>query len=78
LPNFPEITTIKEVIATGSSFKSDMPFKSLSSTEEAKKALHDWAERINSAESIVVVGSPPHSPLVTIVRRSRRRCSVLP
>ena len=34
-----------------------MPFKSLSSTEETKKSLHEWAERIKSAKSIVVAGA---------------------
>jgi NADH dehydrogenase FAD-containing subunit len=34
-----------------------MPFKNLSSTEETKKSLHDWAERISSAKSIVVAGA---------------------
>lgn len=34
-----------------------MPFKNLVSTEETRKALHDWAERINSAKSIVVAGA---------------------
>ncbi|KAL2133563.1 hypothetical protein VTI74DRAFT_2175 [Chaetomium olivicolor] len=45
------------VIATGSSFKGDMPFKNLSSTEKTKDALHDWAQRIKSARSIVVAGA---------------------
>ncbi|KAK4151313.1 hypothetical protein C8A00DRAFT_36055 [Chaetomidium leptoderma] len=45
------------VIATGSSFKGDMPFKNLSSTEKTKDALHAWAKRIESAQSIVVAGA---------------------
>ncbi len=48
---------MERVIATGSSFKGDMPFKNLSSTEDTKKALHDWAKRIESAKSIVVAGA---------------------
>jgi NADH dehydrogenase FAD-containing subunit len=34
-----------------------MPFKNLSSTEATKAALHDWAERIKAAKSIVVAGA---------------------
>ncbi|KAK3308675.1 uncharacterized protein B0T15DRAFT_390154 [Chaetomium strumarium] len=45
------------VIATGSSFKADMPFKNLSSTEKTKDTLHDWSRRIKSAKSIVVAGA---------------------
>ncbi|KAH6850835.1 hypothetical protein B0I37DRAFT_122674 [Chaetomium sp. MPI-CAGE-AT-0009] len=45
------------VIATGSSPKNGMPFKNLSTTEETKDALHDWAQRIASAKSIVVAGA---------------------
>jgi NADH dehydrogenase FAD-containing subunit len=51
------LKTPERVIATGSSFKGDMPFKNLSSTETTKKALHDWAKRIESAKSIVVAGA---------------------
>ncbi|KAK4127718.1 FAD/NAD(P)-binding domain-containing protein [Parathielavia appendiculata] len=47
------------VIATGSSFKSEMPFKNLGSTEKTKEALHSWAQRIKSAKSIVVAGAGP-------------------
>ncbi|KAJ4306510.1 hypothetical protein N0V88_001314 [Collariella sp. IMI 366227] len=45
------------VIATGSSSKGGMPFKNLSSTEKTKDALHDWANRIKSAKSVVVAGA---------------------
>ncbi|KAK4241221.1 hypothetical protein C8A03DRAFT_12499 [Achaetomium macrosporum] len=45
------------VIATGSSFKADMPFKNLSSTEKTKDTLHDWSRRIESAKSIIVAGA---------------------
>ncbi|KAL2262800.1 hypothetical protein VTK26DRAFT_9439 [Humicola hyalothermophila] len=34
-----------------------MPFKSLSTTEDTKQSLHEWAERIKSAKSIVVIGA---------------------
>lgn len=34
-----------------------MPFKNLSSTEKTRDALHDWAQRIGSAQSIVVAGA---------------------
>lgn len=34
-----------------------MPFKNLSTTEQTKAALHDWAKRIEAAESIVVAGA---------------------
>jgi NADH dehydrogenase FAD-containing subunit len=44
------------VIATGSSFKNDMPFKNLSSTDDTKRTLHEWAQRISEAKSIVVAG----------------------
>ncbi|AEO62796.1 uncharacterized protein THITE_2107404 [Thermothielavioides terrestris NRRL 8126] len=52
-----EIRYDELVIATGSSFKSDMPFKNLSSTGKTKDALHDWVERIKTAQSIVVAGA---------------------
>ncbi|KAK3903351.1 hypothetical protein C8A05DRAFT_14701 [Staphylotrichum tortipilum] len=45
------------VVATGASFKADMPFKNLSTTEETKASLHDWAKRIGAAKSIVVAGA---------------------
>ncbi|GAB1314302.1 Apoptosis-inducing factor 2 [Madurella fahalii] len=45
------------VIATGSSFKGDMPFKNLFTTDATKAALHDWAQRIKTAKSIVVAGA---------------------
>ncbi|KAH6626344.1 hypothetical protein B0J18DRAFT_365169 [Chaetomium sp. MPI-SDFR-AT-0129] len=45
------------VIATGTSFKADMPFKGLSTTEETKAVLHDWSKRIAAAQSIVVAGA---------------------
>ncbi|KAL2157200.1 hypothetical protein VTH06DRAFT_6336 [Thermothelomyces fergusii] len=45
------------VIATGSSFKNNMPFKNLSSTEETRAALREWAKRIEAAKSIVVAGA---------------------
>ncbi|KAK4104983.1 FAD/NAD(P)-binding domain-containing protein [Parathielavia hyrcaniae] len=45
------------VIATGSSFKSDMPFKNLGSTKETMEALHGWGQRIKAAKSIVVAGA---------------------
>jgi NADH dehydrogenase FAD-containing subunit len=34
-----------------------MPIKNLSTTEQTKDALHDWAKRIEAAESIVVAGA---------------------
>jgi NADH dehydrogenase FAD-containing subunit len=34
-----------------------MPFKNLSTTKQTKDALHDWAKRIEAAESIVVAGA---------------------
>lgn len=45
------------VVATGTSFKADMPFKGLATTEETKAVLHDWAKRIAAAKSIVVAGA---------------------
>ncbi|KAK3378192.1 phosphatidylethanolamine-binding protein [Podospora didyma] len=39
------------IIATGSTFKEDKPFKNLSSTDETKKALHECAHSIKSANS---------------------------
>ncbi len=51
------LRTMERVVATGSSFKGDMPFKNLASTESTREALHDWAKRIESAKSIVVAGA---------------------
>lgn len=34
-----------------------MPFKNLSTTEATKESLHNWAQRIASAKSIVVAGA---------------------
>ncbi|KAG8159472.1 hypothetical protein KVR01_011133 [Diaporthe batatas] len=45
------------VIATGSSAKQDMPFKTVNTTEETKDVLHDWQQRIKSAKSVVVAGA---------------------
>lgn len=45
------------VVATGSSFKNDMPFKSLGSTAETKASLHRYADRIGAAKTIVVAGA---------------------
>ncbi|KAK3359250.1 hypothetical protein B0T25DRAFT_564272 [Lasiosphaeria hispida] len=44
------------IIATGSSFKGGLPFKTLSTTEETKEVLHAWTKRIQFAKSIVVAG----------------------
>lgn len=45
------------VIATGSSAREDMPFKTVNTTEQTRDVLHDWQERIKSAKSVVVAGA---------------------
>lgn len=45
------------VIATGSSAREDMPFKTVNTTEQTKDVLHDWQQRIKSAKSVVVAGA---------------------
>lgn len=45
------------VIATGSSFKEDMPFKNLTDTSTTKKEIDTLRERIAAARSIVVAGA---------------------
>ncbi len=45
------------VIATGSYFRENMPFKILSSTEETKDRLHEFTKQIASASSVVVAGA---------------------
>ena len=45
------------VIATGSHFRENMPFKNMSSTEETKDRLHEFTKQIASASSIVVAGA---------------------
>jgi apoptosis-inducing factor 2 len=44
------------VIATGSSFRGNLPFKGLGSTEDTKAALHAWQEKVEAAKSIIVAG----------------------
>jgi NADH dehydrogenase FAD-containing subunit len=45
------------VIATGSSARENMPFKTVNTTEETRDVLHDWQQRIKSAKSVVVAGA---------------------
>lgn len=45
------------VIATGSSFKDDMPFKNLTDTMATKKEIDNLREKIAAARSIVVAGA---------------------
>lgn len=45
------------VIATGSSAREEMPFKTVNTTEQTRDVLHDWQQRIKSAKSIVVAGA---------------------
>lgn len=45
------------VIATGSSFKDDMPFKNLTDTAATKKEIDNLREKIAVARSIVVAGA---------------------
>lgn len=45
------------VIATGTSAREDMPWKTLSTTEETKQALRGWRQKVESAKSIVVAGA---------------------
>ncbi|KAK4229821.1 putative FAD binding protein [Podospora fimiseda] len=45
------------IIATGSSIKHSMPFKTLSTTPETLASLHDWSSRIKSAQSIIIAGA---------------------
>lgn len=45
------------IIATGASFRGDLPFKNLESTEATKASLHSLQNAIKSAKSIVVAGA---------------------
>lgn len=45
------------VIATGTSAREEMPFKTVNTTEQTKDVLHEWQQRIQSANSIVVAGA---------------------
>lgn len=45
------------VIATGSSAREEMPFKTVNTTEQTRDVLHDWQQRIKSAKSVVVAGA---------------------
>ncbi|KKY33091.1 putative fad binding protein [Diaporthe ampelina] len=45
------------VIATGTSAREEMPFKTVNTTEQTKDVLHDWQQRIESAKSVVVGGA---------------------
>lgn len=45
------------VIATGSSFKEDMPFKNLTDTSTTKKEIDSLRDKIAAARSIVVAGA---------------------
>ncbi|KAK4193069.1 hypothetical protein QBC35DRAFT_482536 [Podospora australis] len=44
------------IVATGSTFKEDMPFKTIANTDTTKQALHTWQQRIKNAKSIVIAG----------------------
>jgi NADH dehydrogenase FAD-containing subunit len=50
------ITCDVVAIAMGSSFKGDMPFNNLQSTEETRTKLHAWASAVAAAKSIIVAG----------------------
>lgn len=45
------------VIATGTSAREEMPFKTVNTTEQTRDVLHNWQQRIKSAKSVVVAGS---------------------
>lgn len=45
------------VIATGSSAREGMPFKTVSNTDKTREILHEWQRQIESAQSIVVAGA---------------------
>lgn len=45
------------VIATGTSAREEMPFKTVNTTEQTRDVLHDWQQRIKSAKSVVVGGA---------------------
>ncbi|TVY88774.1 Oxidoreductase [Lachnellula willkommii] len=45
------------ILATGSNAKGGVPFKNLASTELTKDTLHEFQERIEKAETIVVGGA---------------------
>lgn len=45
------------VIATGTSAREEMPFKTVNTTEQTRDVLHDWQQRIKSAKSVVVAGA---------------------
>lgn len=45
------------VIATGTSAREEMPFKTVNTTEQTRDVLHDWQQRIKTAKSVVVGGA---------------------
>lgn len=45
------------VIATGTSAREEMPFKTVNTTEQTRDVLHDWQQRIKAAKSVVVAGA---------------------
>ncbi|KAK9427249.1 hypothetical protein V1505DRAFT_334675 [Lipomyces doorenjongii] len=45
------------ILATGSSTKGNLPFKTLGTTEATKDALHDFQARVKKAKTIVVAGA---------------------
>ncbi|KAI3401066.1 hypothetical protein diail_777 [Diaporthe ilicicola] len=45
------------VIATGTSAREEMPFKTVNTTEQTRDVLHHWQQRIKLAKSVVVAGA---------------------
>ncbi|KAF3259703.1 hypothetical protein TWF192_010558 [Orbilia oligospora] len=54
-----EITYDQLVIATGSSIRGDMPFKSIGAHEDTIAALHSLQKEIENAGSITIAGAGP-------------------
>lgn len=45
------------ILATGSTTKGDVPFKSMDSTAATKRAVHEVRERVKKAQTIVIAGA---------------------
>lgn len=47
------------ILATGSRTASDIPFKTLDTTEQTRQALHDYQAQVKKAKTIVIGGAGP-------------------
>lgn len=47
------------IVATGSTYKEDVPWKILESTDKTRSAIREFQEQIQASKSIVIVGAGP-------------------